>query len=74
MSVAESLRKTQDERAMPIELGASVQHGASTAHSLSFSGKAADFPLPIIDETAGAARIVPALTSEWCAIMELFPD
>ena len=74
MNVAEALKKTQDELAMPIELGASVQHGASTAHSLSFSGKAADFPLPIIDETAGAARIVPALTSEWCAIMELFPD
>lgn len=74
MNVAEALKKTQDVLAMPIALGASVQHGASTAHSLSFSDKAADFPLPIIDETAGAARIVTALTSEWCAIMELFPD
>lgn len=74
MNVAEALKKAQGELEMPIALGASVQHGASTAHSLVFSGKAADFPLPIIDETDGAARIVPALTGEWGAIMELFPE
>lgn len=74
MNVAEALKMTQDELGMPIALGTSVQHGVSTAHSLVFSDKAADFPLPIIDETEGAARIVPALTREWGAIMELFPE
>ena len=74
MNVTEALKQAQGEFSQPIELGASVQYGTATAHSLAFSGEAADFPLPIIAETAGAARIVPALTSEWCAIMELFPD
>ena len=74
MNVTEALKKAQGEFSQPIELGASVQYGTGIAHSLAFSGEAADFPLPIIAETAGVARIVPALTSEWCSLMELFPD
>lgn len=74
MNVAEALKQAQCEFSQPIELGASVRYGTGTAHSLAFSGEAADFPLPIIAETAGAARIVPPLSSEWCTLMELFPD
>ena len=75
MSVIEALKKGAKRVFLqPIELGASVRYGASTVNSLAFSGEAADFPLPIIIETAGTARIVPALTHEWCSPMELFPE
>lgn len=74
MNVTEALKQAQRESSQSIELGSSVRHGAITAHSLAFSGEAADFPLPLIAETAGTARIVPPLTHEWCTLMELFPD